>query len=143
MHDLEEEEGKIKYCSKQRVHPVHTTRACVILHRQTDRQLSLFLLTDSWSRCCSLLNSCDESFVMLRFRNCGLNGRDRSHECYRVALNRHPLQTRAQCSSTLLIRCLGCFPSAIGPQYHSPLDNNAPRRAPGPVPRKTWNCTCP
>ncbi len=35
VHDLEEEEGKIKYCRKQRVHPVHTTRACVILHRQT------------------------------------------------------------------------------------------------------------
>ncbi|CAK9195813.1 unnamed protein product [Sphagnum troendelagicum] len=59
----------------------------------------------------------------------------------RVALNRHPLQTRAQCSSTLLIRCLGCFPSAIGPSttLHLTTTRHVARQAqfhekPGTVP---------
>ncbi|CAK9195705.1 unnamed protein product [Sphagnum troendelagicum] len=57
----------------------------------------------------------------------------------RVALNRHPLQTRAQCSSVAWL-----LPFRHWSQYHSPLHNNAPRRTPGAqFHGKTWNCTCP
>jgi hypothetical protein len=95
-------------------------------HNQSIAQTQLSLLPDSWSRC-SLLNSCDESSWCSAFV-IAVSMRDRFHECYawlwtvthcRRVLNAHQL-----CSSVAWL-----LPFRHWSQYHSPLDNNAPRRA--------------